>query len=162
MELVEGHATIADTEAFLANIDTIAEETGAVVQAFDARYVLDRTHLERAVELAGRARDRGTAIASDPGIEMLLYAAGRRQIDEALEMGVSEGECPVVAVAVGDRSRRAAERLEELLEPGETLGAYDPERVRTLFDIGASELAATDGDLAAIVHERVALLVVER
>jgi len=49
-----------------------------------------------------------------------------------------------------------------LLEPAETLGEYDPERVREFFDVTDRELAATDGDLSALVCERVAMLVVDR
>jgi KEOPS complex subunit Cgi121 len=132
------------------------------VQAFDARYVVDRAHLERAVELARRERERGDAIARDPAVEILLYAAGRRQIQRATEMGVSAGECPVVAVAVGSEAAAATDALGELVNPAETLGAFDETTVREFFDISDRELDATAGGIADIVHERVALLVVER
>jgi len=164
MELVEGRATVEDVDTFLERIDEISDTTGATVQVFDARYVVDREHVERAVELARRERERGDAIARDPAVEILLYAAGRRQIDRALEMGVSAGECPVVAVAVGsdEATADAAERLGDLLDPAETLGAFDETRVREFFDVTDRELQATAGTLEDIVHERVALLVVER
>ena len=48
------------------------------------------------------------------------------------------------------------------LRPAETLGEFDPGRVRAFFDVSEAELAAVDGDLAALVHERVALLDVEK
>jgi KEOPS complex subunit Cgi121 len=162
IELVEGTATVEDIDTFLAQTDEIAEATGATVQVFDARYVVDREHVERAVELASRERERGEAIARDPAVEILLYAAGRRQIDRALTMGVSAGECPVVAVVVGGDEATAARRLRKLFEPAETLGAFDETRVREFFDVTERELGATAGTLRDIVHERVALLVVER
>lgn len=162
MEVVEGEATVADVDAFVEELAAIAEEHGSTVQAFDARYVVGREHLERAVALADRARERGEAIADDPAVEILLYAAGRRQITDALEMGVSEGECRVVAVAVSGDEEGAAAALRDLLEPADTLGAYDPDRVRAFFEITDEELAATEGDLADVVLERVALLTVER
>ncbi len=162
MEVVEGIVDIEAVDEFVEQLDEIGEEYGSTVQAFDARYVVDRTHLERAVELAQRERERGNEIVRDPGVEILLYTAGRRQIATALEMGVSEGESPVVSVVVGGDEREAAAALGDLVEPAETLGAYDPERIRSFFAIEASELDATAGDCSDIVRERVAMLVVER
>lgn len=183
MEVVEGTARIDDVEAFLGKLDAVADEHGVTIQAFDARYVVGREHLERAVELATRAIDRGETIAREEGVEILLYAAGRRQINRALEMGVAEGEWPVVAVVVDtdrespgcdpaddessagdstDRERAAAADLREHLDPAETLGKYDEPRVCEFFGVTDGEREATAGDLADLVCERVALLVVER
>ncbi len=164
MELVEGTATIRDVDSFLDELAAIREANDAVVQAVDARYVVDRRHLELATELARRERARGAGIARDPGMEILLYAAGRRQINRALEMGVSAGtEQPVVVVVAGGEERSAADQIRELLAPGDVLGAVDDERVREFFEITETEVAATaSGELSGLVHERVALLVVER
>jgi len=162
MELVEGENTAESVDSALARVEEIRETTGVTVQLFDARYVVDREHIQRAVTLADRERERGEAIARDPAVEILLYAAGRRQIDRALRMGLSEGTCPVVAVVVGDDETAAAERVREFLDPAETLGAFDEERVVEFFGVTARERRATAGTLEDIVHERVALLVVER
>lgn len=162
MRLAEGTAHVDDLGSFLAEIDRIAGETGAVVQVFDARYVVSREHLERAVELAERARDRGEAVARDPAVEILLYAAGRRQIDRALEMGLEAGETPAVAVVDGGDEDAAVSALESVLSDAETLGEYDEACVREFFDVSAAELAAVDGELADVVLERVALLDVEK
>ena len=167
MELVEGIAEVGgdrfpDVEAFVERLGAVADEHDATVQAFDARYMVSRGHLERAVELADRERARGEAIARDRGVEMMLYAAGRRQINRALEMGVDAGETPAVVLIDSGDEAAAAAQLEDLLTPAETLGAYDERQVREFFDVGEAELSATDRDLAALVEERVALLVVER
>ncbi|QLG60918.1 KEOPS complex subunit Cgi121 [Halorarum salinum] len=162
MNLVEGVARIDDLDSFLGDLDGIADATGATVQAFDARYVVDREHLERAVELADRAFERGENVARDRGVEILLYAAGRRQINRALAMGVSEGEASVVAVCVGGEEDAATVRVDELLDPAGTLGGYDETLVREFFDVTDRELAATAGTLSDVVHERVALLDVEK
>lgn len=162
MELVEGAYAGQDTDRLLDEVGAISDETGATVQVFDARYVVDRRHLERAVELAQRERDRGDAIVRDEAVEILLYAAGRRQIDRAMEMGVSADTSSVVAVVVGGDESATVSRLRELFEPASTLGSFDEELVREYFDITDTELAATEGTLPDIVLERVALLVVER
>jgi KEOPS complex subunit Cgi121 len=187
MELVEGTARIEDVEAFLAEIGGIEDEYRVTIQAFDGRYVVGREHVERAVTLATRAMDRGEAIARDPGVEILLYAAGRRQIDRALAMGVSEGRCPIVAVVVdlptdgngsdGERAGSGTDRegeesgtdeasaaaaVRDLLEPAETLSAYDEQLVCEFFGISEREREAATGEMADLVCERVALLVVDR
>jgi KEOPS complex subunit Cgi121 len=162
MRVLEGVATVTDVDAFVDRLDDVAAGHDAAVQAFDARYVVDREHLERAVELANRAVERDDAIARDRSVEILLYAAGRRQIRRALAMGVSEGECPVVVVVDGGDEAGAARAAAELLAPAETLGDYDRDRVCDFFDVGEAELAATSAGLADLVRERVALLPVEK
>jgi KEOPS complex subunit Cgi121 len=178
VELIEGYADVDDLDAFLDVLTQIGAEHDCVVQAFDARYVAGDAHLEHALEAARRARSRGEAIARDPAVELLCYAAGTRQIDDALALGVSTGRSPVVVLiaalgadadgeAGGSNANEAAavEAVRERIEPadlerGTELG--DPERLREYFEIGDAELAASDADLATLVRERVALLAVER
>lgn len=179
MKLVEGIVRIGDDDdiddgggdgerfedvgSFLDSLEGIGETHDVTVQAFDARYVVSRRHLERALELADRERERGEGIVRDRGVEMALYAAGRRQIDRAFEIGVSAGETRAIVAVDGSGDERAAtEAIRELLVPEDTLGEYDRARVRSFYDIGATELDATDAGLEALVLERVALLVVER
>ncbi|KAB1197701.1 MULTISPECIES: KEOPS complex subunit Cgi121 [Haloferax] len=164
MRVLEAEATVPDLDSFIATVGDVAEETGATIQAFDARFVVGRNHLERAVELADRAIERGNEIARDRAVEFILYASGRRQINRAFEMGVSEGTIPVVIIVDGgDENTAEAALFDRLdLEQATTLGEYDEELVREFFDIGDDELAAADGDLPALVKERVALLTVDR
>ena len=171
--LVRGTVAIDDLDAFLARLDEIDTETGAVVQAFDADLVVSDAHLRAAVRLAARAIARGEAVARDPGVEVMLYAAGRRQIDRALALGVSEGEQRAVVLVADfggvdgadrpaadlDAAERAVERL-----TGSTAvtDEFDRERVTEFYGVSDRELAATAGDLADVVRERVALLDVEK
>ncbi|KAB1192881.1 KEOPS complex component [Haloferax sp. MBLA0076] len=164
MRVLEAEATVSDLDAFIATVGEISDETGATIQAFDARFVVGRGHLERAVELADRAIARGNEIARDRAVEFILYASGRRQINRAFEMGVSEGTHPVVIVVDGgdetDAETALFDRLD--LERMGTLDDYDRELVCDFFDIGDAELAAADDDIPALVTERVALLTVDR
>ncbi|MFC4450533.1 KEOPS complex subunit Cgi121 [Halorussus aquaticus] len=185
MRVVAGRADIENLDDFLEDIGEIADEFDCAVQAFDADYVLGRDHLRTAVERADRAFDRGENVARERAVEILLYAAGRRQIDRAFEMGVSEGESDVVVVVhspdgEGERERAAAEAVGDLLAPatgdagasgtageGASAGTVAPDRidreaVREFFDVTETELDATDAELADVVRERVALLDVEK
>ena len=172
-QLVEGRITIDDLEEFLDEIGAIGAETGAVVQAVDADRVVGRDHLRLATRLAARAVARGEAVARDPAVEVLLYAAGRRQIDRALTLGVDAGETRVGFV-VADFGHvpgaaqpvasleAAVEAVEGLCEPTRVLGTFDEPAVRSYFEITDRELEAAAGDLSAVVRERVALLDVEK
>ncbi len=187
MEVVAGSAAVADVDAFLAELSAVGERHGCAVQAFDARYVVGHEHLARAVALADRAFERGENVARDRAVEILLYAAGRRQIDRAVEMGVGEGEGDVVVVAAAppdeggkgggdadpapagegspeDREAAAAEAVAGMLGPTAEYGVegYDADLVRAFFDVPDAEVAAAKGDVADLVLERVALLAVNK
>jgi KEOPS complex subunit Cgi121 len=164
MEIVTGRTEISDLDAFVAELDSIGKKFDCAVQAFDARYIAGSEHLERAVALANRAAERDETIARDRNVEILLYAAGRRQINRAFEIGVSEGENELVVVADGRDEGAAVDELSELIEPaGWNPGnRTDPERVMEFYEITDAEREATDASLEALVCERVALLVVEQ
>ncbi|WP_336023950.1 KEOPS complex subunit Cgi121 [Halobellus salinisoli] len=161
---VEGTVDVDDVDAFVDALDDVSTETGATVQAFDARYIVSERHLRRAVELADRAFERGENVARDRGVEILLYAAGRRQITAALELGVSPGPNRAVILVDGGDTTAAADAVRDRILDGvePTLGEYDPDRVRAYYDVDDAELAVVDGDLESLVLERVALLVVEK
>ena len=167
MNTVATTTTVDDLDRFLAAIASISEATGATIQCFDADYVAGERHLRRAVDLAERARQQGTAIADDPAVEILLYAAGRRQINNALAMGVDVGESSVVGVVTGGDEAAAERQLRELLgtttlDDSDSVELGDKETLRSFFDIGDAELAVVDGDLERLILERVALLDVEK
>ncbi|UPM43999.1 KEOPS complex subunit Cgi121 [Halocatena salina] len=162
MELVEGIAHIETVEEFVTHLNAIETEYETTVQAFDARYVVDRTHLRRALSLADRAIEREENVARQRSVETLLYAAGRRQIDQALEIGVGTGATPTVVLVDGGKEHAAADAVRELLDPEPTLGNYDEARVRSYFDITDRELAATDATIPELVRERTVLLAVEK
>jgi KEOPS complex subunit Cgi121 len=152
--------TFATLEDFLDAIAEIGEATGATIQAFDAAYVAGDEHLRTAVEHAQRAMARGENVADSMAVEILVYAAGRRQIDRAMEMGVSTGDQAVVLVVTGGDTDAAVDRLEAAIEPADV--SPEPARIRAFFDISEAELAATAADLERLVCERVALLDVEK
>ena len=185
MELLECTLAVDDLDAFVADIGAIGDRHGVTIQAFDARYIADSAHLERAVELADRAIGRGENVARDRAVEILLYAAGRRQIDRALEMGVDEGEQQAVILidggstgnegvhggSNGDPGIATDSEMAALADLGEleavvttepTLDTRDDATLCAFFDITDAERGATDASLGALVRERVALLEVAK
>ncbi len=163
MQLVAGEASIESVDAFVETLDEIGVEYGCAVQAFDARYIAGRGHLEAAVEQANQAFERDDTIADDRGVEILCYAAGRRQINQALTMGVKEGTGPVVVVVDGRDEAGAITAVEALVSPGAVPGrARDEDEICRFFDISPAEREATAASLEELVVERVALLVIDK
>ena len=175
MRVVEGQARIEDLDDFLDRLGEIGHEFDCAIQAFDADYVVGGDHLRAAVERADRAFERDENVARERAVEILLYAAGRRQINRALRMGVGEGESDVVVVVHSpeddsESAREAAEAVRDLLDSADGVGTtetasadrIDREAVLDFFDVREAELAATDAELADLVRERVALLDVEK
>ncbi|MFB6228713.1 MAG: KEOPS complex subunit Cgi121 [Halobacteriales archaeon] len=163
MRLIEGTTDVADVTGFVDDLGAIGADHGGALQAFDARYVAGPDHLRIAVERANRAFEREDAIADDRAVEILCYAAARRQINRAMEMGVSEGEGAVVVVVDGGDEAGAAKPVRDLVDPDPVLeSASDPELIRDFFDVTDAEMAATDATLEDLVIERVSLLVVEK
>lgn len=162
MQVVGGDVVIEDVESFLDELRSIGDRHECVVQAIDGRSVAGPGHLEQAVELAQRERRRGASIVDDPGLEILLYVAGTRQIDRALELGVSPGENQLAIVVVGEAERAGADAVRELIDGGDELPEPDEQWLCDWYEITDAERAATTGSLENLVCERVALLVVER
>jgi KEOPS complex subunit Cgi121 len=176
MRVVDGVAAVENLDAFVATLGDVGDAHDCVVQAFDARLVADREHLATALRYAARAHRREDGIARDPAVETLLYAAGRRQIDRALAMGVDTGAAPVVVLVASDFpddplaatdaevecADAVADQLVDATHGADAaVGATDPERVREFFEIGDAERAATDASLGDLVRERVVLLSID-
>jgi KEOPS complex subunit Cgi121 len=171
VRVVAGRVDVADVDAFVAWLGEVGTTHGCAVQGFDARYVADSAHLRSAVEHANRAFERGENVARDRRVEILLYAAGRRQIDQAVEMGVSTGErVPVVVVvdatpsAPGAEEAAAVAALEARVVVDDAVlgGARDESRIAAFFGVTDAERRAAATDLGGLVRERVALLDVEK
>lgn len=88
---------IQDVPAFVRRLQAAARERGVEAQAFHPDLVFGEDHLLSAWEKAERAFRRGTNVARDRMVEVLLYASGERQISTALEkMGLRAGSSRLV------------------------------------------------------------------
>ncbi|MFB6136221.1 MAG: KEOPS complex subunit Cgi121 [Halobacteriaceae archaeon] len=164
MKVVEGTLDVGDTDGLVAALDAVGDDHDCAVQAFDARMVAGERHLAAAVEHANRSVERGENVARDRAVEILLYAAGRRQISRALSLGVDPGETPAAVVVDGADEAGAAAAVRDLdcLDSHPTLDRTDEAAVAEFFGVTDAERAATDADLGDLVRERVALLDVEK
>ncbi len=171
-KIVVGTVTIASVSEFLTLLKAIAEQHAVTIQALDTDLVGGEAHLHAAVTKALRAVERGTNITSELGMEILVYAAGKRQIGRALAMGVTEGEKRIACIIVGRDTDEADLDAVAAAVKARTGLSEDPSGLQAL-DIGIEHdeskrarlkrfFGITDSELSAVGEEKLQQLVVER
>ena len=174
-KLIAGKVRVSNVDDFLAVLKTVAHKYDVTIQAMNAELIAGEEHIKSAVKKALRAVGRNRNITNDLSLEILLYAAGRRQIERALAMGVakSEGE-KRVAIVIVDASARGEKDLEVVAEEVKRkIGLQEEpiseleleykgdkkEGIKKFFDITEAELKAVgESKLKKLVLERVARL----
>lgn len=154
---------VEDSKQFLHTIKKISEQFNVTIQFLDASKIAGEAHVKAAVEKAVRAMKRKTNISQDLGIEILLYAAGTRQIQRALEMGIKEGKNEAAAVIAGEaiNVELAKAALKKFVVEEDVL-KYTERKKKAIIDcfrISQLELEAVGEEkIPKLVLERVALL----
>lgn len=94
---------IENVDAFVKQIQSFSKQKGIVVQAFDASVIYSNDHLLSATVHAKRAFEQGKRSTNSLALEILLYAAGERQIEKAIKkVGVKKGNRRIVFVLTSD------------------------------------------------------------
>ncbi|NQE04514.1 Regulatory protein Cgi121 [ANME-1 cluster archaeon GoMg1] len=178
-KLIAGKVRVSNVDDFLAVLKTIAHKYDVTIQAMNAELIAGEEHIKSAVKKALRAVERNRNITNDLSLEILLYAAGRRQIERALAMGVSKSEgenAKTVAIVIVDTYTSASGGKDLDMVAGEvkkaTMMVEEPvqelelehnedkkEKLKQFFEISEDELKAVgESKLKQLVLERVAML----
>lgn len=181
VQVINAIVGVSDVMSFVRSLQQVQAGCSTTIQALDADLVAGAKHILFAVEKAMRSWGSGNSIANDLGMEILLYASGKRQINKALDMGLHEGNNRVAFVIVGDSPsvvEKAVSQVVALVEGMEGMAdtgseggnksqlagilAYiedKKERLQSFFDITDLELeAAGEEKLCDLVLERVAMV----
>jgi len=114
--VVGAQGTIKDIDDFLQEVNGFSQDNNMVIQAFNADVIYGKNHLVSAVDHAIRAIERKTNTANSLAMEILLYAAGERQLKLAIpKMGVKKGNANIAFVVVNDK-KRDEKSIDELLK----------------------------------------------
>ncbi|HDM25092.1 MAG TPA: hypothetical protein ENG24_00640, partial [Thermoplasmatales archaeon] len=82
---------IKNRDDFIRKVEEYSKSLNVAIQVVDANLVYSFNHLYSAAQHAIRAMRRGTNSMKSLAMEILLYAAGERQIKNAIEkIGVKE------------------------------------------------------------------------
>ncbi|MFQ5552936.1 MAG: KEOPS complex subunit Cgi121, partial [Thermoplasmata archaeon] len=153
---------IGPVRAFIERLREAAAERGLEAQAFDSDLVFGAEHLLAAWDHADRAFAHGSNVASDRMVEVLLFAAGERQITRALEkLGLKEGKDRLALLVAGEGDPDVLLKKLELVRDDSLLAG----RVDMLpaFGITKEEIeTVADDRVFDLVLERVALAALRR
>jgi KEOPS complex subunit Cgi121 len=157
IHILEGVVSIDNVEEFLQKLNKISKEKNLTLQALDADKIAGEEHIRFAVEKAINSFNTGTNIANDLSKEIMLYAAGTRQINRAVKLGIHKGENNIVIVAVGEAQLSG---FDEIISADVlAYNASKREQLMKIFGITNEELEAVGEEkLPELVLERVALV----
>lgn len=152
--VVGARGKVGHVEDFVRRLQQESERLGLKAQAFDADMIFGEDHLLSAAEHAERSFARGSNVASDLMVEVLVYAAGERQISKALQkVGVKDDQERIVLLM--DAEERVGDFLKSL-----DLSRDDgliPGKLESLLEFGISE-----DEIQTVPPERVLDLVLEQ
>lgn len=167
--LIFGRPVIRDRAELISALKGLASRYGCVIQALDADKVASDEHLLFAAKKALQAFSRGRNIAKDPGMEILRYASGERQIERALSIGISSTTSRVALVLAPGPGNFGAGRgakckfpkaseLSCVVEEDGLGCSFKEDAVKEAFGISEDELlVAGRARIPDLVLERVAL-----
>ncbi|WP_292390295.1 KEOPS complex subunit Cgi121 [Methanosarcina sp. UBA5] len=162
IQVVCGNVNIPNLSGFLKSIGSIASENDVIIQGLNADLIAGERHLHFALGKALRAIAVGRNIANDPGIEIMRYASGERQIERSFSIGLRKGENNAVFVLIGkmDNLVLALTALKELIieKPCSELLAYSDSKRQGIL----SMFGITDAEIEASGEEHIPELVIER
>ena len=151
MKILEG---VIDVKS----VREVLEKVGSCTTFVDASYVVDREHVEFAVKKALKAWKEGRRVAKSLSMEILLYCAARRQISEAIEMGLKEGKNEVVAIVLEDECLDKLKEIGFEERPVLKLDDEKVEKIKRFFDISDEELKIVGKEkLSLLIREKIAL-----
>lgn len=158
IRILEGTVCIEDIDIFLSKTKEITKGRDLIILALDADKLAGEKHLMFAVEKAMNSFKAGRNIASDLGKEIMLYAAGTRQINRAMRIGVHNGKNNIVLVSIGEDIDLSS--FNEIT-PKNVLQYYVSKNtaLMDIFNITDEEIKAAGEDkIPELVLERVALV----
>ncbi len=162
IRLLFGRPTTEERGHLIQAIKDLQSLHGLIAQALDASLVVSEKHIQFAAEKALSALSDGRNIANDPGMEIMRYASGERQIERALAMGVSDQTrriALVMAKVDGQGEWPDDRELCQIIEQDKESFLFDPGAVKDLFNISSQELEAVGEErMEDLVIERVALV----
>jgi KEOPS complex subunit Cgi121 len=114
MVVIGAYGTIKNVDSFVEHLLRFSKEENLIIQAFDATVVYGKDHLISAIFHAQRAFKQGRNATNSLALEILLYAAGERQIQKALKkIGVKKGKQQIAFIFMNEMTQKKNKRIDE-------------------------------------------------
>jgi KEOPS complex subunit Cgi121 len=99
--------TIKNIDSLVQHLLLLSKKENLVIQVFDASVIYGKNHLISATIHAQRAFEQGRNSTKSLALEILLYAAGERQIQKAIKkIGVKKGKQQIVFLLTSDMTQK--------------------------------------------------------
>jgi len=108
---------ILDAEDFIKKIKEYAEKNKILIQVFNADLIYGEKHLISAFEHAKRAMEQKTNTTNSLEMEIFLYAAGERQLKNAIpKMGIKKGEGNLAFIFIDSIEGTQEKELDQIVD----------------------------------------------
>jgi KEOPS complex subunit Cgi121 len=112
--IIGAYGTIKNIDLFVQQLLLFSKKENLVIQAFNASAVYGKDHLISATTHAQRAFEQGTNTTNSLALEILLYAAGERQIQKAIKkIGVKKGKQQIAFILTDDMTQNTNRNIDE-------------------------------------------------
>jgi len=159
VEFIGSRIFIEDLRSFLGTIADISKANNCTIQAINADKIAGEKHLHFAVVKAFRAFEKKRNAAKDIGIEIMRYASGKRQIEEAFSMGVHQGQNNVVFIVLGEAcsASQCMDILKQMFVSADVIKYLPSNREEIIMQFGI-----TSDEIAVVGEQMIPELVIER
>lgn len=163
--VVGASGSIDNVDVFIQRLVAFSNSEHLTVQAFDATMIYSTDHLFSATTHARRAFQQRTNATSSLALEILLYAAGERQIEKAIrKIGVKKGRQTIVFLITDALDEKEKKTVDEAIKKKllKTFNLLPEESIlqgdtRTLKRFGI-----TEKELSTVPKERYGDLILEK
>lgn len=161
IEIVGFKGKIEDISTILKKVDSIKDNccNNCIIQLMDANAIAGKKHLLHGVIHAILSFKRGTNLANDLGIEVVLRTSAQRQISKALNvLGLKEKEMDIAIVLINCPDYFIEELSEIFIRDDNVLKPKTP-ILKDIYNISDEELAIMN--IGDILIDRTSALIVE-
>ncbi|HWR62804.1 MAG TPA: KEOPS complex subunit Cgi121 [Candidatus Thermoplasmatota archaeon] len=157
--------TIKNIDTFVQQLLVFSKQEHLIIQAFDARLIYGKDHLISATTHAKRAFQQKTNATNSLALEILLYAAGERQIQKAIKkIGIKKGKQPIVFIITDSVNQKSNKTINKSVVQ-RLLKTFQLTIDETLIKGDKSTLkrfGITDVELSTIPEEKYGDLILEK
>ncbi len=162
LKIIGATGKVDSVNKFISRAREYISDSNSLLQFIDAESVLGKEHIQSAIEHSIRAFERQDNISTNLAMEILIYTAGKPQIQNALEeIGIKNG-CEKMAVIADDKIKINGLLAHLNLKRDDNVLEFNESKLRK-FGISTSEIMACDKEkIKDLILERVAMVDVRK
>ncbi|MFO8077689.1 MAG: KEOPS complex subunit Cgi121 [Thermoplasmatota archaeon] len=163
IHIIAGSVFIVDVDRFMQKIQEISKRNQIIIQAFNADMICGKNHIYSAATHAIRAEKQNSKATHSLAMELLLYAAGERQVKHALQkMGITQGKSNIALVII-NLQRKTKNLIDQCIESLiDQFNIQLDDSVITCSTKKIKNFGITDQQLKTLSEEKYEYLVLEQ